>query len=50
MHSYPKNSPTYFEDDIAVIGMACRFPGARNLEEFWINLQESKDSIYHFTD
>ncbi len=22
-------------DDIAVVGMACRFPGARNLNEYW---------------
>ena len=31
--------PVQFEDDaieeIAVIGLAGRFPGARNVEEFW---------------
>ena len=26
-------------DAIAIIGMAGRFPGARNLEEFWENLK-----------
>ena len=36
--------------DIAVIGMACRFPGARNLEEFWRNLVEGVESITRFSD
>ncbi|UUZ86380.1 type I polyketide synthase [Paenibacillus sp. P26] len=31
--------------DIAIIGMACRFPGARNYEEFWENLKEGRSSI-----
>ncbi|SFJ70093.1 type I polyketide synthase, partial [Thermoflavimicrobium dichotomicum] len=30
---------------IAVIGMACRFPGAKNYEEFWENLKEGRSSI-----
>ncbi len=37
------------KNSIAVIGMACRFPGAKNLEEFWSNLISGKDSISHFT-
>ena len=37
-------------DKIAVIGMACRFPGAKNLGEYWQNLIEGKDTIKHFTD
>ncbi|MBP2000171.1 polyketide synthase PksM [Paenibacillus shirakamiensis] len=32
-------------EDIAVIGMAGRYPGASNLDEFWTNLLEGKDSI-----
>lgn len=28
---------------IAVIGMACRFPGSNNLEEFWENLKLGKE-------
>lgn len=36
--------------DIAVIGMACRFPGARSLEEFWRNLVEGVESITRFSD
>ncbi|MBC2578806.1 type I polyketide synthase [Clostridium sp. DJ247] len=31
--------------DIAVISMACRFPGANNLDEFWENLVEGKSNI-----
>jgi acyl transferase domain-containing protein len=31
-------------EDIAVIGMACRFPGARNKVEFWDNLCAGRES------
>ncbi|MDY8047556.1 type I polyketide synthase [Paenibacillus polymyxa] len=31
--------------DIAVIGMSGKYPGAENIQEFWSNLQESKDCI-----
>ncbi|WDZ63581.1 type I polyketide synthase [Paenibacillus polymyxa] len=31
--------------DIAVIGLSGKYPGAENLQEFWSNLQESKDCI-----
>jgi acyl transferase domain-containing protein len=34
-----------FEGAIAVVGMAGRFPGARNLEEFWRNLRGGVESI-----
>ena len=30
---------------IAVVGMAGRFPGARNIDEFWRNLRDSVESI-----
>ncbi|MCP4107911.1 MAG: SDR family NAD(P)-dependent oxidoreductase [Desulfobacteraceae bacterium] len=36
--------------DIAVIGMACRFPGARNTEEFWLNLCDGRESLTFFSD
>ena len=31
------------DNDIAIVGMAGRFPGARNIDEFWANLQEGYD-------
>ena len=37
-------------EKIAVIGMANLFPGSQNLEEFWQNLLESKDSRSLVTD
>ena len=30
---------------IAVVGMAGRFPGARNIREFWRNLRDGVESI-----
>lgn len=36
--------------DIALVGMACRFPGAPNVEKFWQNLQEGRDTITFFSD
>ncbi|MDJ0649138.1 MAG: SDR family NAD(P)-dependent oxidoreductase [Xenococcaceae cyanobacterium MO_188.B19] len=36
--------------DIAVIGMACRFPGAKNIDQFWYNLTQGIESISFFTD
>jgi acyl transferase domain-containing protein/acyl-CoA synthetase (AMP-forming)/AMP-acid ligase II/acyl carrier protein len=35
---------------IAVVGMACQFPGAKNLDEFWQNLRDGVESISFFTD
>lgn len=37
-------------DAIAIIGLTGRFPGARNVEEFWRNLRDGVESITHFTD
>lgn len=36
--------------ELAVVGMAGRFPGAKNLEEFWRNLCEGRESITFFSD
>ncbi|MCI0485403.1 MAG: polyketide synthase, partial [Blastocatellia bacterium] len=36
--------------DVAIIGMTGRFPGARNLDEFWRNLRDGVESITFFTD
>ncbi len=32
-------------DAVAIVGMAGRFPGARNLEEFWRNLRAGVESV-----
>ena len=37
-------------DQIAVIGLDCRFPGANNSAQFWENLKNGIESIHHFTD
>ncbi|MEH2270277.1 MAG: SDR family NAD(P)-dependent oxidoreductase [Nostoc sp.] len=36
--------------EIAIIGMAGRFPDAKNIEEFWQNLQSGVESISIFTN
>ena len=33
------------DKNIAIIGMACRFPGAGNYQEFWTNLENGVNSI-----
>lgn len=35
--------------EIAIIGMACRFPGARDLNQYWENLLAANNTIMHFT-
>ncbi|MGS0740634.1 beta-ketoacyl synthase N-terminal-like domain-containing protein [Glaciimonas sp. GG7] len=37
-------------DDIAIIGMACRFPGAPNYKVFWDNLNNGVSSIAEIPD
>ncbi|HEY9151630.1 MAG TPA: beta-ketoacyl synthase N-terminal-like domain-containing protein, partial [Anaerolineales bacterium] len=34
---------------IAIVGMACRLPDARNIDEFWHNLRDGVCSIHPFT-
>ncbi len=36
--------------EVAVVGMAGRFPGARDLDEFWSNLRAGVRSIRRFSD
>ena len=38
------------EFDIAIVGMSGRFPGARNIDEFWNNLAGGIESITRFSD
>ena len=36
--------------DIAIIGMACRLPGANTLEEFWDVLRQGRETVSFFND
>lgn len=38
------------QDLVAVIGMACRLPGARDIDEFWLNLTECRESVTFLTE
>lgn len=40
----PHDQPAYGPNDIAVIGMACRVPGANTPDEFWALLREGRES------
>ncbi len=44
------NGNNEYTEGIAVIGMSCRFPGAKNTEEFWRNLRQGVESVTFFTD
>ncbi len=37
-------------ESVAIIGLAGRFPGARNVEEFWENLVEGRETLSFFSD
>ncbi|MCP4261660.1 MAG: amino acid adenylation domain-containing protein, partial [Planctomycetes bacterium] len=37
-------------EDIAIIGMSGRFPGARDVDAFWQNLRDGVESITFFTE
>lgn len=39
----------HYADDIAVIAMAGRFPGADSVEQFWRNLEQGVESVTFFT-
>lgn len=48
LHATPpqeQNDAADSSADIAIIGMACRFPGADNYSQFWNNLQNGVDSV-----
>ncbi|HEY1016838.1 MAG TPA: beta-ketoacyl synthase N-terminal-like domain-containing protein, partial [Herpetosiphonaceae bacterium] len=37
-------------DGIAIVGMACRFPGASSPEQFWENLSAGREEVTWFSD
>jgi amino acid adenylation domain-containing protein len=43
-------NPSGDNGDIAVIAMACRFPGANTIDQFWALLKDGKETISFFSD
>jgi len=41
---------SYNGSEIAIIGISCRFPGAKNPQEFWNNLRDGVESISFLND
>ncbi|MGG1220851.1 amino acid adenylation domain-containing protein [Priestia endophytica] len=46
----PQQNRRKDNEPIAIIGMAGRFPGAKNVEAFWRNLEKGQESISFFSD
>lgn len=48
----PTEMNDYFDGSlgIAIIGMVARFPGAKDIDEFWENLCAGREMIHFFTD
>jgi acyl transferase domain-containing protein/pimeloyl-ACP methyl ester carboxylesterase len=44
----PQQAPAGTSDAIAVIGYACKVPGARNVQEFWSMIREGREGLTHF--
>lgn len=48
---YPKQKiPPYFDDSVAIVGISCQFPGAKNHHDFWNHIKEGKESIRFFSE
>lgn len=45
MKSVPSKKKQFKNKDIAIVGISCRFPGAKNYHEFWYNLSHGIQSI-----
>lgn len=43
LHSFPEHA-------VAIVGMAGRFPDAENLDDFWANMRNGKESLATFDD
>ena len=44
-HPHPRPPVATEDDDIAIVGMACRFPGAKNLSEYWHLMESGTDAV-----
>jgi amino acid adenylation domain-containing protein len=42
-------TPDSLDRNIAIVGLAGRFPGARNVQEFWRNVCEGRESVSFFS-
>lgn len=42
---FTKNFNSASQYDVAIIGVAARFPKARNIDEYWDNLKNGRDSV-----
>jgi len=40
----------FVREDVAIVGLSCRFPGANNADEFWDNLLNGVDSVCRVPD
>lgn len=47
---FTRRTPPVREETMAVVGMAGRFPGAEQLDQWWANLCEGRESITFFND
>ncbi|MBN2485681.1 MAG: SDR family NAD(P)-dependent oxidoreductase [Bacteroidales bacterium] len=53
LNQLPENSLLFENNkavDIAIIGMACIFPKARNLEQYWLNILNGTDCVVEVPD
>lgn len=48
--SHPVKNTSQEHTDIAIVGMAGRFPGASSLEDFWQRLVNGEEMIHFFTE
>ncbi|MFU1970587.1 beta-ketoacyl synthase N-terminal-like domain-containing protein [Bacillus pumilus] len=48
--SHPVKNSSQEHTDIAIVGMAGRFPGASSLEDFWQRLVNGEEMIHFFTE
>src|SRR6185436_2392527 len=41
--------PAYYADSVAIIGLSCHFPEAKDYRQFWQNLIQGRESIHFFS-
>ncbi|MBF0194217.1 MAG: SDR family NAD(P)-dependent oxidoreductase [Magnetococcales bacterium] len=48
--STTQSNPSSEQEELAIVGMSGRFPGAKNISEFWQNLIEETNSFHSYSD